>query len=97
MTIYLSDVRLDLFIEQDRTRISPYGEKLIAEAYAALCAKGLRYNSSSGITRNNYGELSRYSNEQDIPADYTISEIAEYALQPFVRNLASRFHRGFSA
>lgn len=97
MLIDLTDIPVAFFVERDRAKMAPYGEELIIKAYTALCLRNLRYSSTSGVTRDRNGELSRYTRSEDTPLDYTIPEIAEYCLEPFVRNSASRLYRGFDA
>jgi hypothetical protein len=97
-TIHLFDVDLELFVEWDRQNHNKtFGRDLITKAYETLCAKYLRYNIATGITRCNDGERARYSNASDIPTEYTFEDAAYWQFSPFVRNAASRMSRGFTA
>ncbi len=73
-----------------------YSLELIDQAISIHLSDDLRYNLTSGQTRNNsIGVISEFVNKSDIPVYESDSDAAEWAFCGMIRNTANMIKNGF--
>jgi hypothetical protein len=71
---------------------------LIAKAYDKHYSNHLSYNCDTGVTRNKeLGQLSKYSNSDEIPTYTNMDDILLDQFMPILNNSVSRLLRGYEA
>lgn len=67
-----------------------YSAELLAEARAALAARGLRFDNATGIIRDDSGELERFVQASDhVPAE-SEEEVMRWQFSRHINNEAHR-------
>ena len=102
---YLGILKLEEFSLNEVIELVPdrYNHKCnhsaIKKVYEHHIYNDLRYNCVSGVTRDNSGELARFSNSKDIPKYSMLNthEILDDQFMPYINNSLSRLKRGLTA
>ena len=83
-------------IPSPASKIERFGWDRVGQARIALEVSGLQFNTRTGVTSDNRGELARYCGHYR-PIHESFADVMEWEFAPYIGNAASRLERGLAA